>query len=63
MFKRILYEEWTNVVPILSFCFTFGVFLAITLRALFLKKDFVNQMGQLPLEEDSASQPETSNHE
>tara|TARA_R100000027_G_scaffold50114_4_gene38794 strand:- start:10905 stop:11087 length:183 start_codon:yes stop_codon:yes gene_type:complete len=51
MFKRIVYDNWTQIVPIISFWLTFGVFLAITLRALFYKKDYIRHMGNLPLDE------------
>ncbi|WP_309387139.1 hypothetical protein [Cerasicoccus frondis] len=53
MFKRIVYDNWTNIVPVLSFWLTFGVFIAITVRALCFKKDFVQHMGNLPLEDDN----------
>jgi len=52
MFKRIIYDEWTTIVPIISFVFTFGVFLAICLRAFFMKKDKVQHMKDLPLEDE-----------
>jgi len=52
MFQRILYDEWTGLVPVASFCLTFGVFLAITVRALLFKKKFVRHMGELPLADD-----------
>ncbi|MGE9294713.1 MAG: hypothetical protein ACQKBV_00280 [Puniceicoccales bacterium] len=52
MFKRILYDEWTGLVPIASFCLTFGVFLIITLRAFLFKKAYVRHMGDLPLADD-----------
>ncbi len=55
MFKRIIYDDWTNIIPLISFWLTFGVFLAITVRALFLKKSTVNHMENLPLEEDDDS--------
>lgn len=55
MFKRILYDNWTTIVPIISFWLTFGVFLAITIRALLFKKDYVQHMGNLPLDESSSS--------
>ncbi len=61
MFKRILYENWTGMVPIASFCLTFGVFIAISVRAIFFKKDFVKRMGNMPLEDDE--QPKATNHE
>ncbi len=52
MFKRIIYDDWTNIVPMISFCLTFGVFLVITARALLLKKTTVNHLENLPLEDD-----------
>lgn len=58
MFKRLIYEDWTTYVPIISFWFTFTVFLAISLRALLLKKDTVRHMSHLPLEDDESSQTE-----
>lgn len=61
MFKRILYENWTGMVPIASFCLTFGVFIAISLRAFLFKKDFVKRMGSMPLEDDE--QPKATRHE
>jgi len=55
MFKRIIYEDWTREVPIVSFWLTFGVFIAICIRVLLLKKSNVNTMKNIPLEDDSAS--------
>jgi hypothetical protein len=57
MFKRSIYDDWTTIVPPISFWFTFGVFLTISLRALLLRKDTVKHMEHLPLEEDSSSNP------
>lgn len=58
MFKRIIYDNWTNIVPVISFWLTFGVFMVITIRALCFKKDFVEHMGNLPLE-DQPGESET----
>jgi hypothetical protein len=54
MFKRIIYDDWTTYVPLISFWFTFSVFLIICLRAFFLKRDAVRHMENLPLEEDAS---------
>ncbi|MDQ8193493.1 hypothetical protein SH580_08065 [Coraliomargarita algicola] len=51
MFKRIIYDDWTSIVPLISFWLTFGVFLAIVVRALLLKKTTVHHMENLPLED------------
>ena len=55
MFKRIIYEDWASYIPIISFWFTFSVFVAISLRAIFMKKDTVRHMGHLPLEDDHST--------
>ena len=55
MFKRIIYDDWASLVPLISFWFTFAVFLAITVRALLLKKEKVNHMASLPLEDEPDS--------
>ena len=52
MFKRIIYEDWTSLVPIVSFWFTFGVFLLITLRAISMKKSKLEHLENLPLDDE-----------
>lgn len=54
MFKRIIYDDWTTIVPLISFWFTFAVFLTICIRAVFMKKDTIQHMEQLPLESDDS---------
>jgi hypothetical protein len=55
MFKRIIYDDWTDIIPIISFWLTFGVFIAICIHALLMGKSRVKAMKQLPLEEDQKS--------
>ena len=57
MFKRIIYDEWTTIVPLISFWFTFSVFLAITLRAYLLRRKTVEHLEHLPLQDDDSHQP------
>lgn len=52
MFKRIIYDDWTSMVPLISFWLTFSVFLAITVRAMLLKRKTVQHIAHLPLEDD-----------
>jgi hypothetical protein len=54
MFKRILIEGWAHFVPIISFCIFFAVFLAVTIRALRLRKSESDRLASLPL--DNAAQ-------
>lgn len=51
MFKRIIYDDWTHIVPLISFWLTFGVFLVIVCRAVFLKKTTVRHLENLPLDD------------
>ena len=51
MFKRIIYDDWASIIPLISFWLTFGVFLAIVARAVLLKKSTVHHMENLPLDD------------
>jgi hypothetical protein len=53
MFKRILMEDWTVYVPIISFVLIGGVFLVATIRALRLSKDQREHLASLPLEDST----------
>ena len=59
LFKRISYEEWHEVVPIIAFILTFGVFVFFVVRALRLQRDEVSRMASMPLDLD----PSTANRE
>ncbi|MEM1222457.1 MAG: hypothetical protein AAGH40_06805 [Verrucomicrobiota bacterium] len=60
MFKRIIYDNWTSIIPLISFWLTFGVFLMITFRACLMKKKQVRYMEQMPLEDGSNEPSEES---
>ena len=49
MFHRIIYDHWTEAVPILGFLLTFAVFLTALVRALLMKKEECETMAVLPL--------------
>tara|TARA_R110002111_G_scaffold62967_1_gene104152 strand:+ start:131 stop:316 length:186 start_codon:yes stop_codon:yes gene_type:complete len=61
MFKRIIYDDWASIIPIISFCLTFGVFLVIVARALLLRKSTVHHMENLPLDDGDNSNTQVSN--
>ncbi|MCF7788829.1 MAG: hypothetical protein WAW39_22175 [Prosthecobacter sp.] len=50
MYKRIIYENWHLVVPVISFATTVLVFGIMTLRGMLLRKDKAEHMSRLPLE-------------
>lgn len=51
MFQRIIHEQWAQIVPIISFVLTAGVFIAVTIRALLLSKQNREHLANLPLED------------
>lgn len=58
MFKRIIYDDWTHVVPIISFVITFAVFAFTTIRACLLSKDRREHLANIPLRDsNSENQP------
>ena len=55
MFKRLIYEDWLSLIPIVSFVLTFGVFVFFFVRALRLGKKEADRMAHLPLSNGSAT--------
>jgi len=51
MFKRIICEDWTVVMPVLAFFFTATVFVYTTVRALRLPKGRREELARLALGE------------
>ena len=52
MYKRVLLEEWHQVVPYLCFGLIAGAFILIVILALTMKKDEVERLSRLPLRKD-----------
>ena len=59
MFKRVILEEWHNLLPPIAFGFAFVIFMILSIRAIFMKPEKADRMARLPLEED---QPTNQNH-
>jgi hypothetical protein len=57
MFKRILHEDWTTVVPIIAFGITFVFFLLVIIRAFRMKQETRQHLSSLPLQDDSSETP------
>jgi len=58
MFKRVILEDWANIVPMIAFGVLFTVFLVTTLRAIRLKPAEQKRMADLPLQDsDRPSDP------
>ena len=56
MFKRIILDDWTVVMPIIAFFFTASVFAYTTIRAMKLPKERRETLANLPLS-DSKHEP------
>lgn len=56
MFKRIIHEGWTEIVPVIAFFLIFAVFVVATIRALRMKPKERDRMARLPL--DDSPKPE-----
>jgi len=56
MFDRIIHEDWTTIIPMISFWIIFLVFLGAAIRSLVMKKSEVERMAALPLD-DRADRP------
>ena len=60
MFRRIILEDWTNIVPIVSFAIFFVVFAYATVRALKLAERHREHLETLPLDDPTDSSPHSS---
>jgi hypothetical protein len=53
MLQRVIHENWTSIVPIISFAVTAGIFLLVSIRALTLPKDRRETLANIPFDQPS----------
>lgn len=53
MFKRVIYEDWAAIIPIISFIATAGVFLTVSIRAMLLPAKRCEHLAAIPLEDET----------
>ncbi|MFU8894152.1 MAG: hypothetical protein ACNA8L_11045 [Luteolibacter sp.] len=51
MFQRVIHHDWAALIPIISFIITAGFFIAISIRAMRLKKPEREHLANIPLED------------
>ena len=51
LFKRVVHEEWTTLVPMVAFSLMFAVFVVTTIRALRIGKTERERLATLPLKD------------
>jgi len=52
MFHRVFVEDWAHSIPVIAFFIFAPVFIAVTIRALRLKKSEREHLASLPLDEE-----------
>lgn len=56
MYRRVLYENWHSIVPIVAFAVTFAVFTFAFIRSLVMRKDKADAMAAKPLDDGEPGQ-------
>jgi len=51
MFHRVIHHDWAAIIPIISFIITAGFFIAVSIRAMRLKKPEREHLANIPLED------------
>lgn len=51
MFRRLLFDHWVSIFPLISFVVTASVYFAIARHALRMKPGQIREMENLPFEE------------
>lgn len=54
MYRRVLYENWHSIVPMVAFAVTFTVFTFACIRSLVMGKDKADAMAAKPLDDGTA---------
>jgi len=60
MFKRIIYENWQQIIPIIAFVLTFGVFIINCIYAIIMKKNHAEKLAMVVLD-DGTQESKTNN--
>jgi len=55
MFKRVIYDNWSLIVPVVAFAFTSTLYFVMVIRAMLMKPERRDQMASLPLEDGPVS--------
>jgi len=62
MFRRVVIDSWHDWAPYAAFAITFVVFIAVFVRTLLMRKDHVDHIARLPLEDgEPVRQPDARN--
>ena len=54
MFKRVIYDNWSLIIPVMAFAFTSTIYFVMVTRAMLMKRERGEQMAALPLEDGTS---------
>ena len=57
MYRRVLYENWHSIVPMVAFAVTFTVFTFACIRSMLMRKEKADEMAAKPLDDGEAVTP------
>ena len=52
MYKRVIYESWTDWIPLIVTCLLVAVFLVVAISAMCASRKQMDKMAALPLEDN-----------
>lgn len=52
MFKRVIYDNWSLIIPVTALVTAFIVYGVVVFRTLLLKRDKTDHLASLPLDQD-----------
>ena len=59
MFRRVVIDSWHDWAPYAAFAITFTVFIVVFVRTILMRKDRIDHISRLPLDEvEPARQPD-----
>ena len=62
MFKRLSYDEWQALIPVIAFLITFAGFLVFSIRALLMRRERAHQLSELPLDDTQTTTPDSHDY-
>lgn len=57
MYRRVLYENWHSIVPMVAFAVTFTIFTLACIRSVLMRKDKADEMAAKPLDDGETVTP------
>jgi len=60
MFRRLLFENWVSLFPLIAFITAGSVYATIFYRAVRMKRPQIDRMASLPFESETSISPDES---